>query len=286
MIKNKIKKEKGIFFISAEQEKNFVLATADLLKNKRDRFRYKKNKEIYLRKNQRFISEKIEKINFIDLETIQMMSIGTGLIPFLEHNDANRALMGSNMQRQAVGIENPENPRIETGIEKEIGRISNSTIKSGCTGLTNFISVKKIIIKNSNRKDMKKYTESFDKKKQLQFSKNKNIKKERKKYINYTIVSNRKSNQNTFLRQVPTVSINEPIRKGQIITDGNSTKFGKIALGKTLLIGYMGWEGYNFEDAVVISKRLVDENIFTSYHIKKYKTFIITSKNEEVRVEN
>lgn len=239
-----------------------------------------------MRKNQNFISEKIKKINFINLENNQMMSIGTGIIPFLEHDDANRALMGSNMQRQAVAIKNPENPKILVGIEKEIGKVSNSTITTNTTGLTEFVSVKKIILKTRKQSDKKINTSCFNKKKQSKLYPPKGIKKETFTYTKYTIVANKKSNQNTFLSQTPVVSIKDHVKKGRIITDGNSTKNGRIALGKTLLIGYMGWEGYNFEDAIVISQKLVDEDTFTSYHVKKYKTFIINSENEEVRIDN
>jgi DNA-directed RNA polymerase subunit beta len=212
-----------------------------------------------------------------------MISVGTGLIPFLEHNDANRALMGSNMQRQAVGIENPEAPRLQTGIENEIGRLSNSTLESNKDGKIILRTIKQIITKSKTQKVEKARTNSLKKKKQ---TKEKNYFKPTKNdYIIYKLKSTRKSNQNTFLKQVININTNEYIKKGQIIADSNNTKYGKIALGKTLLVGYMSWEGYNFEDAIVINKRLVDEEIFTSYHIKKYKTFLINSETEEVRIQ-
>lgn len=212
-----------------------------------------------------------------------MISVGTGLIPFLEHNDANRALMGSNMQRQAVGIENPEEPKLQTGIEKEIGRLSNSTLDSNKSGKIVLRTTKNIIIKYKKKDVEKCRTNSFKVKKQI---KEKNESKNSKHiYTIYHLNPVRKSNQNTFLKQTTNISINEYTKKGQIIADGNSTKYGKIALGKTLLIGYMSWEGYNFEDAIVINKRLVDEEIFTSYHMKKYKTFLINSETEEVRIK-
>lgn len=287
VIKNKIKKKAGIFFLSSEQEKNLNLAAADLLINKKKYLSYKKGKEIYIRKNQSFISEKINKINFINLETNQMTSLGTGLIPFLEHDDANRALMGSNMQRQAVAIENPEIPKIQTGIEKEIGKLSNSTIKANNTGKIEYVSTKKIIIKTIMNKYKRFITKSLKDKTCKNINKYK-YKGKIKKFIYsiYPLILNRKSNQNTYLTQHPINSFNEYVKKGQIIADGNGTKNGKIALGKTLLIGYIGWEGYNFEDAIVISQRLVDEEVFTSYHIKKYKTFILNLENEEVCIEN
>lgn len=286
MIKNKIQKEKGIFFISPEQERSLNLAASDLVKTLKNNIAYKKNKIIYVRKNQNFISKEIKKINFINLENSQMISIATGLIPFLEHNDANRALMGSNMQRQAVAIQTPENPRIQVGSEREICKLSNSIRTSGYTGLTNFISIKKIIIVQKLQKNNKKHTACLNKKHQRYIYNKENREKTFYKYMVQPLASNKKSNQNTLLKQAPLVILNDFVKKGQIIADGTSTKNGRISLGKTLLIGYMGWQGYNFEDAIVISKKLIDENIFTSYHVKKYKTFILNSKNEEVRIEN
>lgn len=241
---------------------------------------------IYVRKNQNFISKEIKKINFINLENNQIMSLATGLIPFLEHNDANRALMGSNMQRQAIAVHTSENPRIHVGIEREICKLSNSVLNSRSTGLTNFISIKKIIIKQKLQKKDKNHTACFIQKNQKHIDNEKNSENFFYKYIMQPIALNKKSNQNILLKQAPIVALNDLVKKGQIIADGSSTKNGLISLGKTLLIGYMAWEGYNFEDAIVISKKLLDENIFTSYHVKKYKTFILNSENEEVCIEN
>lgn len=285
ILKGVIKKNRGIFFISSEQEKNLGLMPSDVLVGKNNRILYKKNKKIYSKQGFLFNSKEIKKSKFIQINTSQIISIGTNLIPFLEHDDANRALMGSNMQRQALSIKKKEKPTIETGIEIEIGKNSESTIKARRTSFIEFISTKKIITKYFDDTIYKITTNSFIKKIKKVFS---SLHKKNKKIFKrkiYVLEDNRKSNQNTFVKHQGIVQKGEYVKKGQVIADSIATYQGKLALGKNLLIGYISWEGYNFEDAIVISKRLTDENIFTSIHLKKYKTFIINSENEEVRTE-
>lgn len=280
IIKKYIRKDKGIFYLSSEQEKKLNLAPADLFKNNKNKIKGKNNKKIYIRKNQQFKTEKIKNLNFISTSTNQIISIGTGLIPFIEHDDANRALMGSNMQRQALATYKKEKPLIETGIENQIAKNSQSTIKAKQTGIVEFVSNKKIIIRSINNKIKKKTNISLNnkiKKNLINLIKTKKSKKQI-----YFLENNRKSNQNTYLQQIPNIIKKEYVKKGQIIVDGNSTFEGILSLGKNILIGYIGWEGYNFEDAIIISDRLIEENIFTSIHIKKYKTFLIKDENEEV----
>jgi DNA-directed RNA polymerase subunit beta len=280
-VRNKAKIEKGIFFISPEQETRFILAPADSLQN------YKglksKNKTAYVKKNKLFTTVATKKIDFISTSTNQMISIGTGLIPFIEHNDANRALMGSNMQRQALSLERKETPLLETGIETQIARESQSTIVAQENGIVRFVSSKKVIIKEflSNSKK-NKINKSLLKKIKKNLKTTQKFKGKNKIYF---IGDARKSNQNNYLNQYPLVKKKDWVKKGQILVDGTGTFNGKLSLGKNLLVAYMGWEGYNFEDAIVINERLRNEDIFTSLHLKKYKTFLVDNEDREVRNE-
>lgn len=264
------------------------LAPGDLFKNSKNIISKKQNDTTYIKKNQSFITISKKKINFISSSTNQMISIGTGLIPFLEHDDANRALMGSNMQRQALPLQKKEMSLLETGIETQIAKDSQSTIISKDSGITKFTSSKKIIIKKNikilklNKKINKSEIQKI--KNFLKKTKSKKIEKYKKK--TYFLEIPRKSNQNSYLQQNSIVNKNDWVKKGQIIADGTGTFKGKLSLGKNILIGYIGWEGYNFEDAIVINERLIKENIFTSIHIKKYKTFIMNNQNGEVRTKN
>nr|AMD08025.1 RNA polymerase beta subunit [Euglena mutabilis] len=284
ILKNVVQKKKGLFFITYEQEKNMSLIPSDILVGKKNKIMYEKNKKIYTKQGGSFTYKKIKKAKFIHTKTSQIISIGTNLIPFLEHDDANRALMGSNMQRQALAVKKKEKPTIETGIEIEIGKNSESTIKARKTSFVEFVSIKKIITKYFNEPYDNFKTNSL-KKKLKKRSSLLPVKRNFKRKI-YILDENRKSSQNTFVKQQANVSTGEYIKKGQVIADSVGTHQGKLSLGKNILVGYISWEGYNFEDAIVISKKLIDENTFTSFHLKKYKTFIITSENEEEKITN
>jgi DNA-directed RNA polymerase subunit beta len=215
-----------------------------------------------------------------------MISLGTGLIPFLEHDDANRALMGSNMQRQALPLEKRETSIIETGTEKKIAKSSQLTKIAKKGGIIKFISCNKIIQKEIWKEWKHKSNYSIlTKCKKIISSKKLKINFKYKK-VKYFLTNNRKSNQNNCINQTLTIKNNEWVKKGQAIVDGLGIKNGKLSLGKNILVGYMSWEGYNFEDAIVINKRLVDEDIFTSIQMKKYKIFIINNKKDEVRIYN
>jgi DNA-directed RNA polymerase subunit beta len=211
-----------------------------------------------------------------------MISLGTGLIPFLEHDDANRALMGSNMQRQALPLEKRETSIIETGTEGKIAKSSQLTKIAKSGGVIKFVSCNQIIQQKILKKWKYKSNYSILIKCKKLINSN-NFKKDLKyKILNYYLIKNRKSNQNHYISQYLTIKNNEWVKKGQTIVDGLGVKNGKLSLGKNILVGYMSWEGYNFEDAIVINKRLVDEDIFTSIHMKKYKIFIINNEKDEV----
>lgn len=285
VIKRKVLINKGIFYISSEQEKNFKLAPGDLYTTSKNII-FNKEKYYGIRKNHLFITDKPKNINFISSSTNQFISIGTGLIPFIEHNDANRALMGSNMQRQALPLEKGETSLIETGIEKLIAKESQSTIIAKESGKVKYSNTKKIIIEKKILKIKELYNKSALRKIKNSIREKYQSKIIRAKTNTYFLENSRKSNQNSYLTQKPTVNKNEWVRKGQIIADGAGSLNGKLSLGKNILIGYIGWEGYNFEDAIIINERLVNDDIFTSIHIKKYKTFILSDEKGEVRTKN
>ena len=209
-----------------------------------------------------------------------MISIATGLIPFIEHDDANRALMGSNMQRQALALKEKEIPLLETGIETQLAKESQTTILAKSSGIIKYISSKKIIVKEEKSPYNKSINKSLIEKKK-KIKKIRDYRKNTKNRI-YFLENARKSNQNTYINQYPIVKVGDWVKKGQIIVDGTGTHQGKLSLGKNILVAYMSWEGYNFEDAIVINKRLRDEDILTSLHIKKYKTFLVNNEEGEV----
>lgn len=280
----KVKIKKGTFFISSEQEKQLIIASGDLTINKKKQLKEKIALKIFARKNQEFIEIEEKKIKFLNTTPNQFISIGTGLIPFLEHDDANRALMGSNMQRQAIPLIKKEKPLVQTGLEKYIAKDSQSTLFAKNSGKIKYFSHEKIIINEKNKlfldnqinkSLLTKIKGRLLKKRNLSFNKRRVYKLEQLK----------KSNQNTMIFQIPIVKKNQIIQKGQVISDGTGTKEGKVSLGKNLLLGYLGWEGYNFEDAVIINENIINHDTLTSISVKKYKTFLINNELGEVRTK-
>ena len=182
------------------------------------------------------------KIDFVDVSPKQLVSVATAMIPFLENDDANRAMMGSNMQRQAVPLIKPEAPIIGTGIEYKAARDSGVVVIAKNDGVVEKVSANEIIVRT---KDGKKDT--------------------------YKLLKYMRSNQGTCINQRPIVKKGDRVEKGQVIADGPSTDNGEIALGKNVLVGFMTWEGYNYEDAILISEKLVKDDVFTSIHIEEYE---------------
>lgn len=239
----------GCFFLSSDQEHQSKVAPRDsfissaLLRNK-----------IPVRYREEFITADKLEVNFVGISPIQMISMATSLIPFLEHDDANRALMGSNMQRQAVPLINSEKPIVGTGLESQVARDSGSVIISQTAGRVTYVDNMTIRIESD---DM--FPSS------LQGHTSKLLIKE------YLLQSYKRSNQETCIHQKPVVHVGDWVKKGDLLADGASTQKGELALGKNILIAYMPWEGYNFEDAILISERLVYQDIYTSIHIEKYE---------------
>ena len=240
------KNEKNVFsnkkpvFLSPEQEGETKIAVCDvsLTTDKQIKTEYISSKE-----NNLFSLKKTKDINFITTSPLQIVSLATALIPFLEHDDANRALMGSNMQRQAVPLIYAQKPLVGTGLESVAILDSSMVIKSYCEGIVEFSSSYSICIKDSLNQT-----------------------------INYYLRKYYRSNQETCFNQRPVVWAGEKIFSGQVIADGPSTTDGELALGRNLTIAYMPWEGYNYEDAIVINERIILEDCLTSVHIEEHET--------------
>lgn len=205
---------------------------------------------ITVRKNQDFIIVKPEEVDFIDVASRQMTSIAASAIPFLENDDANRALMGSNMQRQAVSLLNPEAPIVGTGIEASIASFSAGNIKSKKDGEVIFVDSTKIKVKSKDSDEI----------------------------IVYNVKQFERSNQGTLIHQRPIVKLNSKVKEGDLLTDGSSFDKGEMALGKNLLVAFSTWNGYNFEDAIIVNERLVKDDVLTSIHIEEQTIQFRTSK--------
>jgi len=195
--------------------------------------------------------EEISKVQMMDVAPNQIASIAASLIPFLEHDDANRALMGSNMMRQAVPLIRPEAPIVGTGLEEQVIKDSRILIVAEGEGVVEYVDANEIVIRY-NRTDEEKFV-SFDD----------DIKR-------YQLPKYHKTNQNTTINLIPIVRKGEKVAKGQVLTEGYGTKNGELALGRNLKVAFMPWKGYNFEDAIVLSEKVVQEDIFTSVHIDEY----------------
>ena len=230
---------KDVQYMTADVEEGFYVAQATEPLDENDRF---VNKKVVTRYKDEFIEVPPMRVDYMDVSPRQVMSIATAMIPFLENDDANRALMGSNMQRQAVPLLMPESPIVGTGMEYKAARDSGVCILAKEGGVVDKVSATEIVIKNDEHK------------------------KDKYKLIKYT-----RSNQGTCVNQRPIVSEGERVEKGDIIADGPSTKNGEIGLGRNILIGFMTWEGYNYEDAILLNEQLVKDDIFTSIHIEEYE---------------
>ena len=202
------------------------------------------------------------EIEFMDVAPNQILSVAAALIPFLEHDDANRALMGSNMQRQSVPLMNPSAPIVGTGIEEKVAKDSYAALTSPVEGVVTFVDSNKIIVKSDDLPD------------DLTLSKGSNLfKLPLKKFW--------RTNQNSCQNQKPRVKIGERVKKGDIVADGASCQNGELALGQNVRVAFMTWRGYNFEDAIVLSERLVTEDIFTSLQINEIDLEVRDTKRGE-----
>jgi DNA-directed RNA polymerase subunit beta len=232
-----------IEYLSAVEESKYTIAQANSHVDKDGKFT---EELLSCRKNLNFILSKAETVEYLDVSPKQLVSVAASLIPFLENDDANRALMGSNMMRQAVPLMKPESPLVGTGIEKDVALDSGVTIIAKRDGTVNKIDGKRIVVK-ATEKDLSKSGVDI-----------------------YNLLKFQKSNQNTTINQKPLVKIGDVIKKGDIIADGPATKLGELALGKNVTVAFMPWLGYNFEDSILISERCVTDDVFTSIHIVEH----------------
>jgi len=243
----KVLKTGNPIYLTADIEDLYKIAPADIVTNKEN---YLIKNVIPVRYQQEIISVTPSEVDFIAISPVQVVSVAASLIPFFEHDDANRALMGSNMQRQSVPLILPQKPIVGTGLENQIAMDSGMTLNAQASGIVSSVTANKIIIKNKTGKK-----------------------------LTYKLQKYLRSNQQTCINQRPIVWKGEKIKSGQILTDGPAITDSELSLGQNVLVGYMPWQGYNFEDAILISERLVYDDIFTSIHIERYKVEI--DKNSE-----
>jgi len=233
-----------IEYLSAIEEEKYTIAQANTKIDKEGNF---VEELISCRKALNFILSKPDSVEYLDVSPKQLVSVASSLIPFLENDDANRALMGSNMMRQAVPLIKPESPLVGTGIERDVALDSGVTIVAKRNGVVDKIDGIRIVVK-AFEKDLSKSGVDI-----------------------YNLFKFQKSNQNTTINQKPLVKVGDVIKKGDIIADGPSTKLGELALGKNVTVAFMPWLGYNFEDSILISERCVTDDVFTSVHIEEYE---------------
>ena len=235
-------------YLSAEEEEEKIIAQASTLLMDDGSFVRDKVKVRYQADYP--IIEKT-KVDLIDSAPNQIASIAASLIPFLEHDDANRALMGSNMMRQAVPLMNPEMPLVGTGIEVDVAKDSRVLINAEGDGIVEFVDAKEIVIRYSRMEEEKLVSFEDDVRK-------------------YKLTKFQRTNQNTSVSLSPIVKKGDKVKKGQVLCEGYATQKGELALGRNMMVAFMPWKGYNFEDAIVISERVVREDIFTSIHIEEF----------------
>jgi len=247
---------KETHYLSAEEEENQLIAQANINFDKSGKIL---DEKIIARDQADFPVVSPDQINYTDVAPNQIASISASLIPFLEHDDANRALMGSNMMRQAVPLLRPESPIVGTGLEKQVASDSRVLINAENDGVVEYVDANKISIRYN-------FTEqeeliSFDG----------NLK-------TYNLVKFRKTNQGTCINLKPIVKKGDKVSKGQVLCQGYATENGELALGRNMKVAFMPWKGYNFEDAIVISEKVVREDIFTSIHIDEYSLDVRDTK--------
>ena len=252
-------KADDIVFLTAEEEDDHNIAQANAPLDENGVFI---NDKVKARFEGDFPVLEPKEITYMDVAPNQIVSVAASLIPFLEHDDANRALMGSNMQRQAVPLLKAEAPIVGTGLEAKAAVDSRSLIIAEANGVVDYVDAKKIVIKYDLTEDelMVTFTDEFK---------------------SYDLIKFRRTNQDTTINLTPLVLKGQKVKKGQVLVEGYSTNKGELALGKNLRVAYMPWQGYNFEDAIVISERVVREDVFTSIHVEEFQLEVRDTKRGE-----
>ena len=242
VVKEKVTDE--VVFLSADDEQEYTIAQANTKVNENGEI---VDKLVSSRKGGDFLMALPSQIDFMDVSPKQLVSVASSLIPFLENDDANRALMGSNMMRQAVPLLKPSAPFIGTGMEASVGKDSGVTIVAKRNGTVDSVDASRIVISAANPLQNESAVDIY------------NLKKFQR------------SNQSTCINQIPLVKKGDEIKSGEIIADGPATSKGELALGKNILVAFMPWQGYNFEDSIIMSERVVTDDIFTSVHIEEHE---------------
>jgi DNA-directed RNA polymerase subunit beta len=254
----------GVQYLSAEEEDEKIIAQANASLDKKGKF---VESNIRGRIEGDFPIASPDEIQYMDVAPNQIVAIAASLIPFLEHDDANRALMGSNMQRQAVPLLRPESPIVGTGLEGKVARDSRNLIVAEGEGVVEYVDANEIKVRYnlSEKEELISFTGNL---------------------ITYPIIKFRRTNQNTSVNLKPIVKKGQKVSKGQVLCDGYGTELGELALGRNLLVAFMPWQGYNFEDAIVISEKVVKDDYYTSVHITEYDVEVRDTKRGEEELTN
>jgi DNA-directed RNA polymerase subunit beta len=232
-------KERPPVYMTADEEDDLRVAAGDVTMDEAGNIL---GETVPVRYRQEFTTTTRDEVDYVAVSPVQIISVATSLIPFLEHDDANRALMGSNMQRQAVPLLRPERPLVGTGLEAQAARDSGMVIVSRTDGEVSYVSADRLRVTSSDGSE-----------------------------IEYQLQKYQRSNQDTCLNQRPIVFVGDKVVTGQVLADGSATEKGELALGQNILVAYMPWEGYNYEDAILICERLVSNDTYTSIHIEKFE---------------
>ena len=237
---SRVRRDAAPVYLTADEEDDLQVAPGDIPTDTDGNIL---GDNVPVRYRQEFSTTTPERVDYVAVSPVQIISVATSLIPFLEHDDANRALMGSNMQRQAVPLLRPERPLVGTGLEAQAARDSGMVVVSRHVGKVTYVDATQIKVR---------VTETGQE-------------------INYRLQKYERSNQDTCLNQRPLVYTDEDVVPGQVLADGSATEGGELALGQNILVAYMPWEGYNYEDAILISERLVYDDVYTSIHVEKFE---------------
>ncbi|MDB3973613.1 DNA-directed RNA polymerase subunit beta, partial [Alphaproteobacteria bacterium] len=251
IIKGKVTNE--VLYLNADEEENYTIAQANSPLDENGLF---SEEFVSCRRRGDFIFCGSSEIDFMDVNPQQLVSVAASLIPFLENDDANRALMGSNMMRQAVPLVKSEAPLVGTGFESKVARDSGAVVVAKNNGYVHQVDSSRIVVRSDS----------------------KNISKDKSGVDIYNLKKFQRSNQSTAINQKPIVKIGDYVERGDVIADGPSTDLGELALGRNLLVGFMPWNGYNFEDSIIMSERVVHEDRFTSIHIEEFEVLCRDTK--------
>lgn len=260
VVKGKVTNE--VEYLSAEQEDKYIIAQANAPINEQGKFL---NERVKARYKGEFPIVHPEELHYMDVAPAQIVSAAAALIPFLEHDDANRALMGSNMQRQAVPLLKPEAPIVGTGMEKKIAYDSRALLVAEDDGVVASVDANRIIVKYDINPNSFEALTSFNETRE----------------VVYELTKFQGTNQETCVNQRPIVKEGQRVKKGDVLADGAATDQGELALGRNVLVAFMPWRGYNFEDAIIISERVVREDVYTSIHIEEFELQVRETKRGE-----